>query len=434
MAKKALIFSYYWPPGSGPGVQRWLKFCKYLPENDWHPIVITVANGSYPSTDLSLEKDIPKDMLVYKTNTLEPFAIYNALRGKKGKSVEVAMASVKGKQSAFAKLSNYIRSNFFIPDARVGWNNYAYKKALEVIAQEKPDVIITTGPPHSTHLIGLKLKAEFNIPWVADFRDPWTTIYYNQFLLRTKKSDAKDLALETKTLKTADAIITATPGITEDLKARSNLIVTIPNGYDEADFENLAFDPTKKFRLAYVGNLKPVQNTKTVWKVLGDLCKENPLFAKAFEFEITGNISSEIEHSLKEANLMSNVSIKEFVPHKKAISRMMAAHVLFLPIPMDKENKSILTGKIFEYLATKRPLLAVGPIDGNAAAILQECDKSSMLEYNDYDSIKTRMLELFNAFVADNTPRQEGNLNYGNYSRKGTTKQLAALLNFVVKA
>ncbi len=434
MAKKALIFSYYWPPGSGPGVQRWLKFCKYLPENDWQPIVITVANGSYPSTDLSLEKDIPKDMLVHKTNTLEPFAIYNALRGKKGKSVEVAMASVKGKQSAFAKLSNFIRSNFFIPDARVGWNNYAYKKALEVIVQEKPDVIITSGPPHSTHLIGLKLKAEFNIPWIADFRDPWTTIYYNQFLLRTKKSDAKDLALETKTLKTADAIITATPGITEDLKARSNHVVTIPNGYDESDFENLEFETIQKFRLAYVGNLKPVQDTKTVWKVLGDLCDENPLFAKAFEFEITGNISSEIEHSLKEAGLMSNVSIKEFVPHKKAISRMMAAHVLFLPIPMDKENKRILTGKIFEYLATKRPLLAVGPIDGNAAAILKECDKPSMLEYDNYDGIKTRMLELFNAFTEDNTPGQEGNLFHTNYSRKGTTKQLAALLKAVVKA
>lgn len=434
MAKKALIFTYYWPPGSGPGVQRWLKFCKYLPENDWQPIVITVANGSYPSTDLSLEKDIPKDMLVYKTKTLEPFAIYNALRGKKGKSVEVAMASVKGKQSAFAKLSNYIRSNFFIPDARVGWNNYALKQALDVIAQEKPDVIITTGPPHSTHLIGLALKSKYNIPWIADFRDPWTTIYYNQFLLRTKKSDAKDLALETKTLKTADLIITATPGITDDLTERSNQVITIPNGYDDDDFLNLKFEPSQKFKLAYVGNLKPVQNTKTVWKVLGELCRENPIFAKEFEFEITGNISSEIENSLIEYGLMQNVSIKEFVPHKEAISRMMAAHVLFLPIPMDKENKRILTGKIFEYLATRRPLLAVGPIDGNAATILKECDKASMLDYDNYDGIKTRVLKLFDSFLENNYPQQEGNLTFTNYSRKGTTKQLAALLNAIEKA
>ncbi|NCG29740.1 MAG: hypothetical protein GWP27_04630 [Bacteroidetes bacterium] len=193
--KKALILTYYWPPGSGPGVQRWLKFCKYLPEFGWDTKVITVNNGSYPSVDSSLENDIPEGLEIHKTKTIEPFAIYNALRGKKGKSVEVALASVKGKQSPFSKFANYVRSNYFIPDARVGWNTYSFPKAIELIKKDRPDVIITTGPPHSTHLVGQRLHKMFDIPWVADFRDPWTTIYYNQFLLRTDSSIRKDTAL-----------------------------------------------------------------------------------------------------------------------------------------------------------------------------------------------------------------------------------------------
>ena len=427
--KKVLIITYYWPPGSGPGVQRWLKFCKYLPEFNWEPIVITVKNGSYPNTDESLENDIPKSLKVFKTKTLEPFAVYNLLRGKKGKSVEVAMASVQGQPSTFAKFSNYVRSNYFIPDARIGWNKYALKEAKKVIKKEKPDLVITTGPPHSTHLIGLKLRKEFNIKWLADFRDPWTTIYYNQFLLSTEKSTAKDLALENQVLHTADAIITATPGITEGLQSRSKKIHTLPNGFDEDDFSRIKPSTPEKFKMAYVGNLKPVQNTRGVWEAIALLAKENPDFKSKFEFELTGNLSPEFERVFKEFGIESLITIKSFVPHKHAIQRMMDAHVLFLPIPKDKGNKLILTGKIFEYLATKRPLLAVGPTEGNAAEILSECNKSPMLEYEDVAGIKDYINGLFHKYLADINQWQVGNENYSNYSRKGTTEKLAAILS-----
>lgn len=427
--KKVLIITYYWPPGSGPGVQRWLKFCKYLPEFEWIPTVVTVKNGSYPSIDPSLENDIPQGMKVFKTKTLEPFAIYNFFRGKKGKSVEVAMASVKGKQSLFAKFSNYIRSNFFIPDARVGWNKYAYEAAAKIIESEKPDVIITTGPPQSTHLVGLKLQKKYKVKWIADFRDPWTTIYYNQFLLRTDSSHAKDLAYETKVLNSADAIITATPGITNDLKSRAKKAFTIPNGFDLEDFAKVDFNPSEKFKLAYVGNLKPVQNVAKVWEAISELKTENKEFALKFEFEITGNMAPEFEVSFEQFGINDLVKIKKFVPHKEAIARMLESHVLFLPIPIDKDNKSILTGKIFEYLATKRPLLAIGPTHGNAAEILSQCEKSSMIDYDDIISIKHRLLHLFETYQNNPTPIEEGNNDYLNYSRKGTTKTLTTILN-----
>lgn len=426
--KKVLILSYYWPPGSGPGVQRWLKFCKFLPGFGWQPTVVTVKNGSYPSTDPSLENDIPNDLKVVKTKTMEPFTVYNALRGKKGKSVEVAMASVKGKQSTFAKFANYVRSNYFIPDARVGWNTFAYKAAKKEIEQNCPDIIITTGPPHSTHLVGLRLKEEFGIKWVVDFRDPWTTIYYNQFLLRTKSSSEKDLSYENEVLKKADLVLTASPGITEDLISRNKNTYTIPNGFDEDDFIKVSAKLSNKFRMSYVGNLKPVQNTVSVWKALRELCNENEKFKHAFEFEITGNIADEVLDGLKENDILDHVLIKKFVPHKDAISRMLSSHVLFLPIPIDEGNKRILTGKIFEYLATQRPILSVGPKDGNAAEILANCDQLPMCDYDDISQIKSQILDLFLLFQKDQFPEHFGNKHFKDYSRKGTTQTLSKTL------
>jgi hypothetical protein len=211
--KKALILTYYWPPGSGPGVQRWLKFCKYLPENGWEPTVITVRNGSYPYSDKTLVNDVPQKMKVIKTDTFEPFAIYNLLRGKKGKSVEVGLGSIKNQQNRFSRFANYIRANYFIPDARLGWNKYAFVAALRHIKSERPDVIITTGPPHSTHLIGQRLNKEFQIPWVADFRDPWTTIYYNSLLNRTESRKTKDQEFENSVVTSCNMLLVTTPGM-----------------------------------------------------------------------------------------------------------------------------------------------------------------------------------------------------------------------------
>lgn len=425
--KKALILSYYWPPGSGPGVQRWLKFCKYLPEFDWEPIVITVKNGSYPSKDESLLNDVPDDLKVYRTNSIEPFVLYNMLRGKKGKSVEVAMASVKGKQSRFARFANYIRSNYFIPDARVGWNAYSYPQALKLIKKYNPDVIVTTGPPHSTHLVGERIHKQTGLPWVADFRDPWTTIYYNQFLLRTEKSTQKDAQLETSVVSTASSMLVATPGMMEEFKDRARNISFIPNGFDEDDFENLQPEANTSFTLAYVGNLKPVQNVKTLWQAIRELIDENESFKQHFKLAITGNVAQEVLEEIKRNELDEWVSIRPFVPHKESISRMLAAHALLLPIPEDPNNKVILTGKLFEYLATQRPILSIGPTDGNASDILNACNKEAMIAYDDKETMKSVLLSLLAQYQQDANPVTTGNDHYKTYSRKGTTSSLAKL-------
>lgn len=428
--KKVLILSYYWPPGSGPGVQRWLKFCKFLPEFGWQPSVITVKNGSYPSVDESLEKDVPAELQVIKTKALEPFALYNMLRGKKGKSVEVGMGNVKGEQGAFSKLANYVRSNYFIPDARVGWNPYAIAAADQILQDASFDLIVTTGPPHSTHLAGKKIAEKHQIPWVADFRDPWTTVYYNEFLLRTKRSNERDYDLETSVLKNADSILVATPGLADELQDRARQIQVIPNGYDESDIPKSHQNVNERFTIAYVGNLKSNQNTEAVWESLSELNNEDR-FREKFQLEVTGNVHPSIEKSWKEKGIDNLVNVRPFVPHKEAVQRMFDAHLLFLPIPNSPDNKRILTGKIFEYLAVKRPILGTGPTDGNAADIFNQCGHEAMVDYADKKGILSILRKYLDEFLKDQTPATVGNDAHTAYSRKGTCKSLADHFNDV---
>lgn len=426
-----MILTYYWPPGSGPGVQRWLKFSKYLPQFEIQPTIITVKNGSYPSVDASLLGDIPNELKVHHTKTVEPFAIYNALRGKKGNSVEVGMGNLKGEPSLLSKAANYVRANYFIPDARKGWNSYAYKKAHELIKNEKPDCIITTGPPHSTHLVGERIKKETGIPWIADMRDPWTTIYYNAFLNRTEKTKKKDKALEDLVLSKASAIVVASTAMKDEFSDRSKNISFIPNGYDEEDFQDLKTIERDKFILAYTGNLKSNQNCTALWAALKEL-SENAEFKANFRLEVTGNVDEGIKSEWKKLGLKELIDLKPFVPHKQSIEIMHSAHMLLLPIPQSENNKGIITGKIFEYLASRRPILSIGPKDGNAAEILSMCGKETMLDYSDKIGMRTLIASAYDSYKSSNLSRVTGNEIYRNYSRLGCTEQLSNVINQIV--
>jgi len=427
--KKAIILTYYWPPGSGPGVQRWLKFCKYLPEFDWQPTVITVKNGSYPYTDETLIRDVPASLDVIKTETFEPFALYNLLRGKKGKSVEVGMGNLKGNQGLFAKIANYIRANYFIPDARVGWNKYALIAAERAIKKSRPDVIITTGPPHSTHLIGKKLKEIYGIPWLADFRDPWTTIYYNEFLNRTKSSTERDKNLETSVLKECDLAMVASPGLAKEFETRAENLVFIPNGYDENDFKNqITQKADKKIRLSYIGNFKANQNNPTLWKAVAE-CINEIADATNFILCITGNVHAQVKEDITNAGIDAHVEYSPFVDHQKAVSLMQESDALLLTIPQSPGSELILTGKIFEYLATKRPILSIGPTKGNAASILTDMGHEPMLDRDDLAGMKNSISSIIQTAINTQALQKVGNGKYEIYSRKGLSKQLADTLN-----
>ena len=361
MSKKVLIFTYYFPPAGGVAVQRFLKFSKYLPEFGWEPIIITVANGSYPYYDESLLKELSPSLKVYRTKTFEPFEFYNMLKGKKGKSMPVVSVGSHRNKSFFQKISEYIRANFFVPDARMGWVSYAIKQAEEIIKSEKIDAIITTGPPHSTHLIGLELKERFGLKWIADFRDPWTGIFYNNILPRTEATKQKDKALETKVLQSADLVTVISPGMKHEFEDSTKRIEVVMNGFDEEDFKTLdvSHNTQDKFTIRYVGNLMASQNVEVLWKAISSAD-----IRKQIKLEFIGRVDDAVKKSIAENGLNDCVSYIDFVDHGKAIELMQEASMLLFVIPDVKDGALILTGKLFEYLASKSEIISFGPVNG----------------------------------------------------------------------
>jgi len=428
--KKVLIISYYWPPGSGPGVQRFLKFSKYLKMFGWEPIILTVEKGSYPSIDFSLLNDIPKDMKIFKTKTFEPFRLYNMLRGKKGKSTTVGMLGMH-RQGWIQKLALYIRANYFIPDARKGWRKYALKKARKIINNEGIDAIISTGPPHSTHLIGLDLKKQFNLPWIVDMRDPWTTIFYNKYFPRNEAAKLKDKKLEDLVIKNADGVVVVSDGLKQEFLNRNKNISTIYNGFDLSDFNFSIPKENKRFIISYIGNFKPNQNVVTLWEVLSEIKNEITEFSSDLELFLTGNIDSSVVNSLHKNRLEENLNLSSFVSHKEAIERMITSDLLLFIIPKSKRNKLIITGKLFEYIASRNKILGIGPVDGDASKILQDANRVPLFDYNDKKNIKSQVLDAYNNWKN----KQNQSFDFGDikkYDRKFLTQQLVNKLNNLI--
>ncbi len=437
MSKKVIIFTYYWPPAGGVAVQRFLKFSKFLPEFGWEPIIITVDNGSYPYLDESLVKEISPSLRVYRTKTFEPFEFYNLLRGKKGKSLPVVSVGSHNKKSFFQTISEYVRANFFIPDARKGWVSYAVKQAEEILKNEKVDVIITTGPPHSAHLIGLQLKEKFGVKWLADFRDPWTGIFYNNFLPRTEATKQKDKALETKVLQTADVVTVISPGMKKEFESRAKKIEVVSNGYDEEDFPKSEVPrltgkvgqgspkSEEKFTIRYVGNLMATQNLENLWRAVSSLVTRHP----SLRLEFIGRVDDAVKKSISENSLYSIVSYLDFVDHRKAIQLMQEASMLLFAIPDVKDNEVILTGKLFEYLASISEMISFGPVQGNAAEILNATGRKKMIAYNDADETEKQLREALNYFEQAKTVFKYSDNKHQIYSRRNQTSILARHLD-----
>lgn len=431
MSKKVIIFTYYWPPAGGVAVQRFLKFSKFLPEFGWEPIIITVDNGSYPYLDESLVKEISPSLRVYRTKTFEPFEFYNLLRGKKGKSLPVVSVGSHNKKSFFQTVSEYVRANFFIPDARKGWVSYAVKQAEEILSNEKVDAIITTGPPHSAHLIGLQLKEKFGLKWLADFRDPWTGIFYNNFLPRTEVTKQKDKALETKVLQTADMVTVISPGMKKEFESRARKIEVVSNGYDEEDFSmsEVRSPKSEEFVIRYVGNLMSSQNLEVLWKCISELSASDIGHRTSVKLEFIGRVDDAVKKSISENGLDSIVHYLDFVDHRKAIQLMQEASMLLFAIPDVKDNEVILTGKLFEYLASTSEMISFGPVNGNATEILTATGRKKMIAYNNAEETQKQLLSALNYFEQTKTVFKYSDNKHQIYSRRNQTSILARHLD-----
>lgn len=424
-----LIITYYWPPDASPGVQRWLKFAKYLSRKGCPPAILTVSNAVAPAQDPTLAEDVPDDVEVYYTKSLEPITAYNLLRGKRGNTIEVGMGEIKNPKGPIKKLAKYLRSNVFIPDAKIGWYFWARRKALKLARQLNTQSLVTTGPPHTTHLIGEYIKTHRpSVKWIVDLRDPWTGLYYEQYLDRSARSQAKNAKLEQRILQNCDQIIVVSEGMKADFEAFADKITVIPNGFDPDDIPAYSPESSEYFELVYTGNLKVNQDITALWKAIKEL-RSAQHFAKYFRLVLVGNKSQNVLDSIHEYGLVDMLKSKPYVKHSEAVAIMQRANMLYLPIPQSAGNAKIITGKIFEYLASRTPILAIGPREGNAAQILQECGRPQMLEYDDVAGIKEAISKAFEKWRSTGgaSPKVEDN-GHMAYARGTLTDQLKQLL------
>jgi glycosyltransferase involved in cell wall biosynthesis len=426
LSKKVLIITYYWPPAGGPGVQRWLKFVKYLPKYTIESIVYCPENPNYPIIDEILEKEVSKDITVLKQTIKEPYKFANLLSSKSSKTISSGVIPKQNKQSLIERVLLFIRGNCFIPDARKQWVIPSVTFLSKYIKENGIKTIVTTGPPHSLHLIGLKLKQKLGVKWLADFRDPWTTIGYHKKLKLTLASQKKHFSLEFEVLNSADQIIVTSETTKKEFQLKTNKpIEVITNGYDNHCVQRPEKD--SKFTMAHIGSLLSERNPKNLWEALQELIEEYPDFKEAFQLKLIGLISDEVLQSINEYGLKDFVNVVGYVSHNEAIRAQMQSHVLVL-IEIDSEDtKAIIPGKLFEYMASETPILAIGPKDSDVERIIKETNTGHYFSYVDKSEIKVQILSYFEAFK--NNTLSTFPIGLKQYSRIELTSKLAKLIS-----
>lgn len=427
--KKVLVISYYWPPSGGAGVQRWLKFTKYLPGFGWLPVVYTPENPEAPIDDPSLLQDIHPRTEVVKRPIWEPYTLYKRFVGmKEGERINAGFLSEGEKPPRKEGLSVWIRGNLFIPDARKFWVRPSVRFLTGYLKENPVDAVVSTGPPHSMHLIAEAIHRRLGIPWIADFRDPWTEIDFYDQLRLTRRSDRKHRQLEKKVLNGADSVVVVGNTMAERFRLLAPVEpVVIPNGFDEADFQQERDPSPDTFSIVHVGAMNRDRNHPAFWKAVAELVKEHQEFSGVLKIRLVGKLDHEVLRSMKEHQLDGYAEITPSLPHDRVIPLLQTASVLYLPINNTPNARSIATGKLFEYLSARRPVLGIGPPDGDAAAILKECKAGEMVGFEDVNGVK----ELLDRWAG---LHRKGKLEIprttiGQYSRKNLTGKYAGLLN-----
>ncbi len=424
--KKVLIITYYWPPSGGAGVQRWLKFVKYLPNYNWKPTVFTVENGEYPVLDPVLFNDVPNDVEVIKSPIWEPYGFYKKITGrKKQDKINSGFLSEKKKSVFLEKFSIWIRGNFFIPDARKFWIRPSVKLLSTYVKNNKFDVIVSSGPPHSTHIIAQKIANNFNVKWVADFRDPWTNIDYYKDLMLSNWADRKHKKMEKSVLLNADLVLTVGHTLANELRnLGANNIHVVENGFDKKDLLNTDVSLDEKFSISHIGSFTPSRNHQSFWKAIKELLNEDELFAKKFQLKLIGKVDYSVLESIKGYGLEQYLHHIPYLAHDLVIKQQINSHLLLLMVNNTPNAKGIITGKIFEYMASSRPTLIIGPTDGDVAKIVHKCNAGVSCDINYVAKIKKEILNIF-------YKKSLYNASIDEYSRESLTLKLSNLLNSI---
>ncbi|MBR5176509.1 MAG: glycosyl transferase family 1 [Bacteroidales bacterium] len=425
--KRVLIITYYWPPSGGSGVQRWVKFAKYLPKEGWQPVIYTPENPEFTAIDRTLAAEIPPEAEVIKRPILEPYGIYKKLLGKKGSEGGEVNPINGTKKNWKQKLSLFIRGNFFIPDPRVFWVRPSVRFLKYYLKEHPVDAIVTTGPPHSMHLIGLGLSKATGLPWLADFRDAWTNMFYYKYLELGKRADEKQHKLEKAVLDNATIVVSVSPFEQKDFqKITSNEVRLMTNGFDPADYRSDS-ETDEFFNITLTGLFASAGNPKVLWKVLSDKCVADKEFKSLLKIRLIGKTDADILQNIKDAGLGDNLYYPGYQPHEVAVQEQRNASFLLLCLRQEPEYASAVPGKIFEYLASRRPILGIGQTDSIMAKMIRDTSSGVAYDWDDEENIRKWVDfcwdEFKNGELKDNTS------DISRYDRRVITRQLAGYLD-----
>ena len=423
--EKVLIITYYWPPAGGPGVQRWLKFVKYLRDYGIEPVVYVPENPHYPLLDEGLSVEIPRNLEIIRKPIFEPYSIASLFSKKDTEKISSGLIPDEEKQGLLQKMMLYIRGNYFVPDARKFWVKPSVEFLLEYLEDNTIRTVITTGPPHSLHLIGMGLKEELDIRWIADFRDPWTSIGYHDQLKLTSTTKEIHKEMESRLLKAADQIITTSFTTKREFKEITTTPITvITNGYDVEKIDRPSLD--EHFSISHIGSLLAGRNPQNLWKALAELISENEDFRNDFRLKLVGAVGEGVLESIKSAGLEASLELCGYVSHKRALEMQQASQLLLL-IEIDSvETTGIIPGKLFEYMAANRPIVAVGPANADIQKIITETNTGKFFGYSEKNEVKEFILSSYNSFKQGELKTYPIGLQ--KYSRKALTGELAKLL------
>lgn len=423
--KKVLIITYYWPPAGGPGVQRWLKFVKYLRDYDVEPVVYVPEQAHYPLKDDNLSSEVPPDLTLLKKKIWEPYSVARIFSGSDTARISRGILPEEGKQGLAQKLMLFIRGNFFIPDARRFWIRPSVRYLTKYLREHRIDALITTGPPHSMHLIGWQLKKKTGTRWIADFRDPWTQIGYHNKLKLLPAARRRHEYLERLVLQNADQLITTSFLTRKEFQEKTSVpIEVITNGYDQSDVAPPP--PDQKFTLAHIGSLLSGRNPRLLWQALRELCQEHADFAADFKLHLVGATAPSVLEEIHRAGLDDFLVIKKYVSHKEALQLQKSSQLLLLIEIDSEETRGIIPGKLFEYMVSNRPILAVGPAQSDVEKLLNSTNTGSYFLYAQKEEMKHFLLEKYKLYKKKELVSHPVGLQ--QYSRKELTRRLSDLI------
>ena len=437
LMKRVLIISYYWPPTGGSGVQRWVKFAKYLPSEGWQPVIYTPENPEQLAVDESLVAEVPEAAEVVKTRIIEPYELYKKLLRRSGHSkeaVEVNPVNAQNK-SLLQKAAMWVRGNLFRPDPRCLWIGPSVRFLKKYLSEHPVDLIVSTGPPQSMHMIGLRLSRETGLPWIADFRDPWTKIFYFKHLAMTPATERWHKKMEKMVLDEASAVVAVSPLVQQEFQAMTDTPVElITNGFDECDFSSEPCTEayggaSQEFTITHTGLFAADGNPTVLWDVLAEKCHADEAFRKLLRIKLIGKTDDQILKALKDRGLESSLINMGYQTHSVAVEQQRQASVLILPLRKEPEYRAVLPGKLFEYLASQRPILGIGQPDGAMAMIVNETGTGTVIDWNDKEGISQYIEQCWERHLEGRLSSDGADLS--RFTRRSLTRRMAGLFERV---